>query len=128
MTFLNVFHYQQLLSDRHINIFPLLNMAEYYGPSIFILTLHQPHTCISSEKVSVSKAYTYNLVNNKVEKTKLGSDSEFIEKINKFWSRKKIAMPNVKEGSIIEFKFEISSPYESNIPENNYCILNYPFQ
>lgn len=71
----------------------------------------------NSEKVSVSKACTYNLVNNKIEKTKLGSDSEFTEKINKFWSRKKIAMPNVKEGSIIEFKFEISSPYESDIPE-----------
>lgn len=70
-----------------------------------------------SEKVSVSKAYTYNLVNGKIEKTKLGSDGEFNEKINKFWSRKKITMPNIKEGSIIEFKFDISSPYESYIPE-----------
>ena len=71
----------------------------------------------SSEKVSVSKAYTYNLVDGKIEKTKLDGDSQFIEKVNKFWSRKKIAMPNVKEGCVIEFKFDISSPYESDIPE-----------
>ena len=70
-----------------------------------------------SENVSVSKAYTFNLVNNKIEKTKLSGDSEFTEKVSKNWSRKKITMPNVKVGSIIEYKFEISSPYENDIPE-----------
>ena len=71
----------------------------------------------ASENVSVSKAYTYNLVNSKIEKTKLGGDSEFTEKVTKNWSSKKITMPNVKVGSIIEYKFEISSPYENDIPE-----------
>jgi hypothetical protein len=70
-----------------------------------------------SEIVSFSKAATYNLVNGKIEKTKLSNDGEFDEKINKYWSRKKITMPNVKEGSIIEYKMEIRSPYFSNFPE-----------
>lgn len=71
----------------------------------------------SSEKVDISKAFTYNLVNNKIEKTKLSSNGEFEEKVNKFWSRKKITMPDVKVGSIIEFKIVISSPYDRDIPE-----------
>lgn len=62
------------------------------------------------EAVNYSNAYTYNLVGGKVEKTKLKGDGEFDEKINKYWNRKKITMPNVKEGSIIEFEYTISSP------------------
>jgi hypothetical protein len=69
-----------------------------------------------SEKIDISKAITYNLVGDKIEKTKLKSDGEFTEKLNKNWNRKKIAMPNVKEGSIIEYKIIITSPYTSNFP------------
>lgn len=61
------------------------------------------------EVLNFSKAYTYNLVDGKVEKTKLKSEGEFDEKLNKFWNRKKISMPNVKEGSIIEFEYTLSS-------------------
>lgn len=70
-----------------------------------------------NEKVVFTKANTYNLVNGKIEKSKLGSDGEFDEKVNKFWSKKKITMPNVREGSIIEFKMTITSPYISNFPD-----------
>ena len=79
------------------------------------------------ENVSFSDAYTYNLVNGKIEKTKLKSDGEFIEKINKFWGRKKITMPNVKEGSVIEFQYSLKSSiigslrdwyFQSSIPVN----------
>ncbi len=66
------------------------------------------------EKVSFSKAATYNLVNNKIEKTKLSGDGEFDEKVNKYWGQRKITMPKVKEGSIIEYKMEVRSPYFSN--------------
>jgi hypothetical protein len=71
----------------------------------------------NSENIIISKAMTYNLVDGKVEKIKLNSDGEFDEKLTKFWSRKKITMPNVKEGSIIEYKIEIRSPYVTDIPE-----------
>ncbi|WP_439553567.1 DUF3857 domain-containing protein [Flavobacterium macrobrachii] len=63
----------------------------------------------TKEKVSFSNAATYNLVNGKVVKTKLKSDGEFDEKVNKFWARKKITLPNVSEGSIIEFEYTMSS-------------------
>ena len=70
-----------------------------------------------SEKISFSKAITYNLVDDKIEKSKLNSDGEFDEKINKNWNRRKIAMPNVKVGSIIEYRIIITSPYVHNFPE-----------
>lgn len=68
------------------------------------------------EIVSFSKAITYNLKDGKIEKTKLGSEGEFKEKVNKYWSKEKISMPNVKEGSIIEYKYVIKSPYLTNFP------------
>ena len=69
-----------------------------------------------TEGVKFSKAITYNLVNGQIEKTKLKSEGEFIEKANKFWGIKKITLPNVKEGSIIEYKYIIESPYYSTFP------------
>ena len=61
----------------------------------------------SKEKVSFSDAATYNLAAGKIEKTKLKSEGEFVEKVNKYWNRKKITLPNVKEGSVIEYKYNI---------------------
>lgn len=59
----------------------------------------------TKETVSYKNAITYNLVDGKIEKTKLKSEGEFVEKVNKYWDRKKITMPNVKEGSIVEYEY-----------------------
>lgn len=65
----------------------------------------------TKEDVTFKNAYTYNLVNNKIEKTKLTKDGEFNEVVNKFWGQQKIVMPNVKVGSIIEYEYTIRSPF-----------------
>lgn len=70
-----------------------------------------------NDKVSFSKANTFNLINGKIEKTKLKSDGEFDENLNKYWSRKKITMPNVKEGAIIEYMITVKSPRIYNFPD-----------
>ena len=62
-----------------------------------------------NENVDFSDAATYNLVDGKIEKTKLKSDGQFDENINKYFGQKKITMPNVKEGSVIEFEYTIKS-------------------
>ena len=67
------------------------------------------------ETVYFNKSFTYNLVNGEIEKTKLKSDGEFTEKVNEFWKKKKIAMPNVKEGSIIEYSYMIKSPFFTSL-------------
>ncbi|MEE1897724.1 DUF3857 domain-containing protein [Flavobacterium rakeshii] len=69
------------------------------------------------ENVYFKKATTYNLVDGKVEKTKLKSEGEFDEEISKFYRQKKITMPDVKEGSIVEYHYEIRSPFTSIFPE-----------
>ncbi len=80
-----------------------------------------------NENVLFSDAVTYNLVDGKIEKTKLKSDGEFIEKINKSWGKKKISMPNIKEGSVIEFAYTIKTgivsflrdwEFQTSIPVN----------
>lgn len=81
----------------------------------------------SKESVSFSDAITYNLADGKIVKTKLKSDGEFDQKINKYWGKKKIAMPNVTEGCIIEYEYTLRSPnfgtledwdFQSTIPVN----------
>ena len=71
----------------------------------------------AKENVSFSDAVTYNLVAGKIEKTKLKKEGEFDEKINKFWGQKKVSMPNIKEGSVIEFQYTLRSPTIGSIDE-----------
>jgi len=71
----------------------------------------------SKETVDISKAVTYNLIDGAIKKTKLKSEGEFDEKVNKFWKQKKIVMPDVKEGSIIEYRYTIRSPFIETFPD-----------
>ncbi len=63
------------------------------------------------ETINFKNAITYNLVDGKIEKTKLKSDGEFTEEVNENFKLKKITMPQVKEGSIIEYSYILNSPY-----------------
>jgi len=72
------------------------------------------------EKVIFTDAVTYNLAGGKIEKTKLKSEGIFDENVDKFRALKKIAMPNVKEGSVIEFRYTIKSPTDRLIREWNF--------
>ncbi|HEX9979517.1 MAG TPA: DUF3857 domain-containing protein [Flavobacterium sp.] len=61
------------------------------------------------ETVSISDAATYNLVDGKVERTKLKKEGEFTQEIRENYKEKKITLPNVKEGSIVEYKYTVRS-------------------
>jgi hypothetical protein len=71
----------------------------------------------AKEGISFSDAVTYNVVNGKIEKTKLKSDGVFDEKVNKYWAIKKISLPNVKEGSVIEYSYRKKSPRLSELTD-----------
>jgi transglutaminase-like putative cysteine protease len=80
------------------------------------------------ETVNFSDAATYNLVDGKVVKTKLDKNGEFDEKINKYYGKNKIVLPNVKEGSIIEYSYTLRSKsiadirdwyFQASIPVNH---------
>ena len=79
----------------------------------------------NKERVSSIKGYTYNLVDGRIVKTKLSKKGIFDERLNKYRAVTKITMPNIKEGSVVEIKYIVTSPYaiddlqfQYNIPVN----------
>jgi len=69
------------------------------------------------ENVSGLKAYTYNLLNNEIVKEKLAKESIFRTEYHKRQDYYTFTMPNIKEGSIVEYKYKIYSPFFTNIDE-----------
>ena len=66
------------------------------------------------------KAVTYNLVEGKVLESKLEKSAILKEKIDKEYSVKKFTLPNVKEGSIIEYEYKITSDFIQNVRPWNF--------
>ena len=71
----------------------------------------------SKENMSGVKAFTYNLVDGKMEKSKLKGADVFSEETSKYWSKKKFTMPNLKKGCVIEYTYTISSPFTYSLDE-----------
>jgi hypothetical protein len=69
------------------------------------------------ESLWIKEAITYNVDNGILVKTPLDIKTVYEEKMNKNWHVKKFAMPNVKEGSIIEIEYQIKSPFYFNLRE-----------
>lgn len=65
----------------------------------------------SQEKLDFINGATYNLVNNKIEVSKIGSDAKFSNQLDKNYTIKKFTFPNVKEGSIIEYSYKTTSDF-----------------
>ena len=64
------------------------------------------------EELERLKAITYNLENGKVVETKLDTkNGVFKEKLNRQQVVKKFTLPNIKEGSIIEFEYTVKSDF-----------------
>jgi hypothetical protein len=69
----------------------------------------------NEEKIEKLEAMTYNLENDKVVPTKIDKSSIFKDKVSKNYLIQKFTMPNLKEGSIVEYIYTISSPYSTNL-------------
>lgn len=69
------------------------------------------------ERVGKIKAYTYNLENGKVVKTKLEKDQIFKSEFSHNYNQIKFTMPNVKVGSVLEIEYKLTSPFYFNIDE-----------
>lgn len=69
----------------------------------------------SREMINTFKAFTYNMNEGKMEKSKVDKSLIFKERVNDNLSINKFTFPSVKEGSIIEYEIEITSGYDYNI-------------
>jgi len=67
------------------------------------------------EEIEEIEGWTYNLEDGVLSKIKLNVATCHDEKLNKYWIQKKFALPNVKEGSIIEYHYKIRSQYHFNL-------------
>ncbi|UOQ67158.1 DUF3857 domain-containing protein [Hymenobacter volaticus] len=69
----------------------------------------------SSERLTNLKGFTYNLQNGQVSQVKLSSEPVFKEKLDKNHLQVSFTMPNVRENSIVEFTYTITSDFVFNL-------------
>ncbi|WP_223607476.1 transglutaminase-like domain-containing protein [Chryseobacterium sp. OSA05B] len=74
---------------------------------------------LSSERETLEKikAFTYNLENGASVATKVDKSSKYKSKESKYVTINKFAFPNVKNGSVIEYQYEILSPFLYSVPQ-----------
>ena len=75
---------------------------------------------LEEDRISFSDAVTYNLENGQIVKTKLNSEGRFKKDLNEFWGEASISLPNVKPGSVIEFKYTLKSQDIVEFPTFNF--------
>ncbi|MDP4290537.1 MAG: hypothetical protein Q8908_05605 [Bacteroidota bacterium] len=81
-------------------------------------------TGFAKESMASIKASTFNVVNGKIVESKLNSDNIF-EENSKNYITKKFALPQIKEGSIIEISYTINSDFLYNF-RGWYFQYSYP--
>jgi len=69
------------------------------------------------EKLIRIEAYSYNLEGEEVVMTTFNEKEVFEEVVNDRWTRKKFVIPNVKEGTIMEYRYVMETPFFFNLPD-----------
>ncbi len=101
----------RLNTERHVAI-------QFFDNTKFDLAtfeIYLYHNTRNKEKLEQVKGYTYNLVDGKLDRVKFSKKEIINEEIHDNLDVKKITMPNVKEGSIIELKYNVASDYVSSM-------------
>ncbi len=78
------------------------------------------------DKLENLKAHTYNLENGQIRETELNEQDVFEDRETKWLIHKKFTLPDVKEGSLIEYSYTISSYYYGNLPVWYFQHIGYP--
>ena len=69
----------------------------------------------SAEAVQSFKGFTYNLEKGEVVKTKVRNEDIFKENVSENWAQQKVAMPAVRENSIVEYSYQVKSDFTFNL-------------
>ena len=105
----------EIINEVHVRM--KLYTSEGFNYATFKLPYVRPESG-KSERISSIKAYTYNIdENGKITEDKLSKKDIFDETISKFRHVKNITMPNLKEGSVIELEYTMTSPYTDYIDD-----------
>ncbi len=103
----------QIIFEHHFRIKILDN--EGFDWANFEIPLY--HSDGNEEQITSIKGRTYNLVDGKIEKTKLKWNDVLEEESSANWTTSKFAMPNVRAGSVIEVDYTITSDFPYNFRE-----------
>lgn len=97
--------------ERHLRVKIFKKTGYNFADQEFSL-YHNEH---EKEELISLKGRTYNLETGKIVESKLEDRSVFEEAVSKNWTRKKFAMPAIREGSVFEIKYTIRSPFITDI-------------
>jgi hypothetical protein len=111
-----------IISKRH-KVIHILNNKGYDEAKVEI-PLYIDGT--AEEELRQVKAVTYNLENGKIVETKLEKSNILKEKLDKNHLTRKFTLPAVKEGSIIEFEYEVSSDFIWNLDPWDFQSVSAP--
>jgi len=101
-----------LVFERHVRI-KVLKKEGFKWADVAIPLYYSGTT---EEQVSNLKAVTYNLEGGKIIETKMDKNGVFKEKLNRNYNLHKFTLPNVREGSIIEYSYKVYSDFIANFP------------
>jgi hypothetical protein len=90
------------------------------------------------EEVKSIKAFTYIVKDGEINKIPLDQSTVYTEKLTQRWHLKKFVFPNLKDGAILEYSYELNSPFifnlhdwefQSSIPtlHSQYEVATIPF-
>lgn len=77
------------------------------------ISMYAPNS--NREKVIGLRGVTYNLEGGKIVETKVKNSDIFTERKNKYWEVEKFAFADVKNGSVLEYKYTVTSPYTREV-------------
>jgi hypothetical protein len=96
-----------LMFEYHVRIKILKKEALHYAD----LEIALQKNGASVEKLKAIQASSISFENGSMLETKVDARKIFTEEYSKRWDLKKVAIPNVRVGSIIEFSYKIESPF-----------------
>lgn len=91
-----------------------------YDKAIIDLPFYYGTATKDRENITKIKAETYNLVDGKEQSERIKNSDIFEEEINTNWHTKKFTLPNIQDGSIIEFTYTYTSPHINQLPRFNF--------
>jgi hypothetical protein len=104
----------QIVHDRHVRI-KILKKSGYDWATVKIPFYRASGS--SEEKISSLNGYSHNVEGGKPVKEKLTKEAIFEEKKSTNWYTKNFTMPNVKEGTVLEYEYTIISDFLFNLRE-----------
>lgn len=77
--------------------------------NVSIVYIDNMNEQFAQENIEEFKAVAYNLEDGKVKKTRIGMDQIHKERIDEDYMRAKVAIPQVKAGTVIEYEYKLHS-------------------